>query len=280
MIRRIWIAVFTGLFLCIGALLTFNSLYATELHHTKTLDAADIKKINIRTELLDVTLYESKDEHIHASISGYASKLSSYDIHIVQDEHTLNIRSLETNAVATSVSFSKTITLQVYLPSSMLDDLSIYTTFGSLYADENMDSKQLTFKSTLGGVYLEKVQAKKLVIDTSLGNIQINHLSGEAQVHTDSGNISILNWEPIGENQTIHTNKGNIHISLAKPLLQSKLHLYTNGHLSTTLDVQHIPYPDRFSSNGIHRIYGTVGTFPSPSRSIQIGSDTGQIIIE
>lgn len=275
----IWIGILTGLFLCISALLAFNSLYVTELHHTETIDADHIKTVNVRTELLDVTLYESKDDQIHASLSGSASRLSSYNIQIEREQDTLNIRSLETNAIATSVSFSKSISLQLYLPPSIFDKVSIYTIFGSLYAEDQMSSKLLHFKSTLGGAYIKDAHLEKIVAESNLGNIQIGKLYGGADIHTSSGNISISYWEPSEVTNLIHTHKGNIQISAGESNLPLTLDLFTNGILSTNLNLTPIPFEDSFKTTGLNRIYGTTGRVTTRVfSSIEVSSDTGQII--
>lgn len=272
-----WIILVAMIMLIAVGIVMVNSLNITDFDKEKSISAANIQHVTINSDITDVHLSESSDSQIHVHINGSASKLSNYDVLLSAEDSHLHIRAIEKNAAVSSLSLTKTIRYHVYLPSNSLQSLSVQTKFGSLYANQPLTSEQLSFKSKLGGVYLDSYTGRKLTIDTGLGNVHINHLIGGASLTTSTGHVTVDRWQMPSELNHVKTNKGNIKVGIIQPPQALSFLLYSNGVVSTDLDVPSTAIPGPVTQIGMNRITGTLGQLPEDKGQLELSSDLGSI---
>ncbi|SDE90956.1 Putative adhesin [Fontibacillus panacisegetis] len=275
-----WISLLLLLVLIIAGIVGVNSLYTVDLDKEQSIEANGIENITISSDITDIYLSISPDNQIHAQITGIASKLSDYDVFLVSDNDHLHIQTLEKNAAISSLSLTKSVGLHIDLPANQLQNLTIRTKFGSVYAEQPLTTENFSFKSNLGGIYLDSYAGQELTVDSGLGNIQIKKLEGDASLTTSSGQITIEQWRPLNKQNKVQTNKGNIEVGITSSSQALSFLFYSNGLVRTDLDASFTTVPAPLSQIGMNRIAGKLGEMTDHPAKLEIGSDTGKIIVK
>ncbi len=274
-----WISLLLLLVLIITTIVGVNSLYTAQFDKTKSMEADQINDITVISDITDVHLSLSSDHQVHAKITGTASRLSDYDVFLLADKDHLHVRAIENNAAMSLLSLNKSVRLQIDLPADKLRNVNIQTKFGSVYADQPLKANTLQFKSDLGGIYLDSYIGQQLTADSTLGNIQIMRLEGNASLNTSAGHVTIKEWQPLTGHNRILTNKGDIKVGLTASAKALFFHLYSNGVVRTDLDAAFTPSAASLSQFGMNQIAGSLGEATDHNAQLEISSDTGKIIL-
>lgn len=274
-----WVSLVLLLLLIFAAIVGVNSLYTADFNESKSIGAQHIRDITISSDITDIYLSLSSDDQVYAKMIGTASKLSDYDVLLHPEDDQLHIRAVENNAAVSSLSLNKTVRLQIELPEDKLRNVTVQSKFGSVYAEQPLIANTLIFKSNLGGMYLHSYTGQELTANSTLGNIQIMRLEGNASLTTGSGHITIEKWQPLTGHNRILTNKGNIEIGLTPPSGALSFLLYSNGIVRTDLNASFASAPSSLSRIGLNQIAGNLGEADDPKAQLEISSDTGKIIV-
>ncbi|GAB6928905.1 hypothetical protein JCM10914A_28880 [Paenibacillus sp. JCM 10914] len=274
-----WVSLVLLLLLSIATIVGVNSLFTADFNESTSIEAQHIKDITISSDITDIYLSLSSDHQVHARITGTASKLSDYGVFLLPEDDHLHIRAVEKNAAVSSLSLNKSVRLQIDLPADKLRNVTVQSKFGSVYAEQPLMADTFKFKSNLGGMYLDSYTGQELTADSTLGNIQIMRLEGNASLTTGSGHVTIAKWQPLTGHNRILTNKGNIEVGLTPPSQALFFHIYSNGIVRTDLDASFTSVPASFSRIGMNQIAGNLGETADHGARLEISSDTGKIVV-
>lgn len=199
------LAAAVGLLALTGCSHSQSSALANEL--TFSLD--DISEVTISYDEEKVTFYEAKSDNL--TIKEYMTEnKSSY--YAKTDESSHSIKISEGGKPFFKGSFSRYI--EVYLPASYHENLTVTTTDGDIDSSEpELSLNALRVDSTAGTVQLNTVEAQSIHLSTTSGILDAGCLDADTvRIDTTSGSLSC---KKLVGNVTYTTTSGNADIQSA-----------------------------------------------------------------
>lgn len=98
--------------------------------------------------------------------------------------------------------------IEVYLPISYANALSIKTTSGTIEALDEYACSQIHIESSSGSISLNTVTAETANFKSSSGSVHCENVNGNTNIHTTSGRISFGN---ITGSVSVESSSGSIH---------------------------------------------------------------------
>lgn len=194
-----------GLLILTGCSHKQSSTPANEL----TFSLKDISEVTISYDEEKVTFYESENDEL--TIKEYMTEnKSSY--HAKVDQSSNSIKISEGGKPFFKDGFYRYI--EVYLPTSYRESLTITTTDGDIDISElEMTLNALRIDSTAGTVKLNTVEAQNIHLSTTSGVLEADRLDADTiRVDTTSGNFSC---HTLDGNAAYTTTSGNADIQSA-----------------------------------------------------------------
>lgn len=202
----------------ISTLLHGNFIEIT-IDEEKTFNIDNLNKIYIETLSTDINLIPTDNDEIKVALFGKSKAnsekfLPQIDLIAENEGNKLNIKVNHTNN--TSFGFFTYIesntTLKIYIPKKYVNDINIKTNFGDLNIND-LNINDFSYNSDSGNVVLESFTSKHSTIESSYGEIKAIKFSGDLDVRSTSGDVSIeyLNFN---NNVDIESSYGDIKLKL------------------------------------------------------------------
>lgn len=182
-----------------------NSEMANELHFS----LEEISDVTISYDEEAITFYEADNDEL--VIKEYMTKnKTSYHADVTEDKNSIHIS--EGSKPFFKNGFSRHI--EVYLPASYRDALTITTTDGNIdISDVDLQLSKLRIDSTAGTVKLNKITASDIYLSTTSGTLELGSISADTiRLDTTSGNITC---DELTGNVTYTSTSGNADIKSA-----------------------------------------------------------------
>ncbi|MGM0898544.1 MAG: DUF4097 family beta strand repeat-containing protein [Bacillota bacterium] len=175
--------------------------------------------------------------------------------------------------------FNRSSTLQVYVPESGLDSLSVGSTNGAIQADD-IQAADISFEANNGRIELDAVESETVDVETANGRIELTDVDADMTVRASNGRIIFTDVS--GE---LEAKANNGRIDLTVDTLDFPVELETNnGHIE--IHTENEPDNARIEAridNGSIDVYGRENeqsVFGDGDVLIQLISNNGRIVVE
>lgn len=248
------IIIVCGLFIIITNLRDFNIKGKVERGEqaVETYNAAELEKLTIESSSTNIKLLPTDDNEIKLKFYNSANKSLDLSNYVAGN---LSGRELTLEVHSTKKWFSlfdfTSETLEVSLPSELLDKLTVESKSGNIEANEihtldsvnleaysgnvevaNSDTAQFKVSTKSGNIKLEQVNTDEIELEASSGNVKLTSFTAETlSAETKSGNITVkgdaasvnmeassgnitLDLEQLTANSKLSSSSGNIKLSL------------------------------------------------------------------
>ena len=213
----------------------FSSLQFTgwgklEAMHEQTVSAADIEQIALDFGSMDISVTVTDEEDIRI-VQLASSKLSPGEFFTLENANgELRVSQGESRRIFGLFSFGVSQKLELYLPKSYAQSLSVTTRSGNVTLLSELITQELSFiltsgdlsggsvtgggriqvRVTSGNINLGAVSCEEYDISASSGNIDIASLKGTGSAQSTSGNVTIGALE--GARHDIQASSGDIRL--------------------------------------------------------------------
>ncbi|MBS4214606.1 DUF4097 family beta strand repeat-containing protein [Neobacillus rhizophilus] len=208
---------------------TFSSV---DVHEKKDVSAKDISNIIIDSPTVDVKVQPTSGNKIEADFSGKVGKKSKdlYKLDIDEDGDTVTITMEKENKFQFMMFNFTKVSLNVKVPEKVYHSIEIAAASADISLDK-MEAKKLaietqsgdidvrdaaiedtlTLKASSGDIIAKDNRANRLSIESSSGDIRINdHEAKEVELFTSSGDI--VSDYLVSENIKMNTSSGDIFV--------------------------------------------------------------------
>lgn len=249
----------------------------------KTINAAGIDTLNIKTLYGGVAFIPSNTDEIKVRLVGTASETLAKDctIDATEDSSTwtvnvcrktnkfhigIDINELK-NLIANRENRLKT---EVTIPDKMFKSINVKSDTGSIQL-KNVKAEQLVVKSDTGAIALDRFEGNDLELRSDTGRITVGDGQGNVRLRTNTGSIETKLRE-VGDNVEIRTDTGSIKLQLGSVPPSVKFDLSSDvGRV--TLDVPGVD----LSENSRNAVMGTIG---DGNKKVLAQTNTGSIKVE
>lgn len=177
-------------------------------------DIADIKEIEISYISEKIILYPSDSDEL--VVKEYLNTTGENMPAIIKNENgRLQVKSGKSqkswwNIFQIPLGVEK---IEVYLPMSYRNSLSLSTVSGSVTSDQSWEMNKVSANSTSGAIKIAGISAKQFSLSTVSGKIVAGKLTGSGNASTTSGSISLESKKVDGD---IHasTVSGSVKITV------------------------------------------------------------------
>ncbi|MEL7609085.1 MAG: DUF4097 family beta strand repeat-containing protein [Bacillota bacterium] len=202
-----------------------------EAVHEQTVSAADIESIALDFSSMDISVTVTDESDIRI-VQLASAKLSPREFFTLENLNgELRISQPESRRLFNFFSFGVNQKLELYLPKSYAQSLSVKTRSGNVTLLSELIAQEISFdlssgklsgnsvtgvkrvdvRVTSGDISLGAVSCEEYDINASSGNIDIASLKGTGEVLTRSGNITIDALE--GIRHDIQASSGDIRVA-------------------------------------------------------------------
>lgn len=194
----------------IGTLLTFKSKSLTEeLIETKEMNR-DFTRITIESDNAAIEVIPSHSETTKVEFYGNKKKKKRYEFTTDVTGETLTVSLKEVRKIFFKF-FYDSVTLKVYIPEKMYENVQILNDNGTIEAN-TLQSKELRLQTDNGRIVLEEASAQQVNAHSSNGEIYMKNITAtNVETRSDNGTVSLtdVTGDIIGK-----VNNGQITLKL------------------------------------------------------------------
>ncbi|MCM0649211.1 DUF4097 domain-containing protein [Clostridium swellfunianum] len=185
----------------IGAIIIFTSPKAIfsrekgnlDVDEIKTVTLKGIKDIKVNVSSASINIIPSSEAELKAHLNGNIISMSPYrkpDLECYASGSTLYV-NVKTNTKITLGFYSSSLKLDVYLPSSYIDELKLTSSSGSIHVKE-LELSSLQCNSSSGSTTIDNVIADNFDHSSSSGSLTINGLTSKtSKLSSSSGSMRV-----------------------------------------------------------------------------------------
>lgn len=287
------------MFICfgLGTLITYAAngwsfsfdKYTVTANDTKASDINGIKEIIIDISSADLNIIPEDREDIKAVLSG--SILSSSEV--MKPELTLSKSTEKINIGLKSQkvyfgAINITLKVDIFLPKSYAENLTIDTSSGDFNLNEKMTLKNVSFSLSSGDINIKDLTCDKFEYETSSGSLEAGILNTKTiKFHSSSGDMNIasftgditgdissgeisVKYSSFNNNVNLHASSGEINL-----VLPENAEFYINAECSSG-DVE-CQFPVTMS--GKQEKNSIKGTVKSDTNKVVLSTSSGDITI-
>ncbi|MBD2868062.1 DUF4097 family beta strand repeat-containing protein [Paenibacillus arenilitoris] len=202
----------------------------------RTVEAAGIDTINVRTSSIDVEVVRGKSDAVQIRLDGRASEkyLDRFELIAEQDDNGLLIEGTYKDMFFVGFNFVN-VDLIVEIPDRLWQSLEVNSNSGNIDLEnvraasasaesgsgnlelENMQADDMSLKSGSGNIEVDGLTAKNVTLQTGSGGLEMeNYTADQIKATSESGNITLENGQGAVQGRT---DSGNIRLT-ADELLQ------------------------------------------------------------
>jgi DUF4097 and DUF4098 domain-containing protein YvlB len=175
-----------------------------ELVNTQKIGLDQVNGIEVLYRSEKVTLFKGTENTL--IIKEYMSKNNSnYYARITSAGNKLTI---ERGRRPLGLFYAVHARVEIYLPVSYTNALSVKTTSGKIEFPDEYACSQINIESSSGSISVNTIMAETANFKNSSGGIHCENVNGNTDIHTTSGRISFGN---ITGNVSVESSSGSIH---------------------------------------------------------------------
>lgn len=263
----------------IGVIIFWYVSYTTNPEQQELLEEQtfneQIENMEIMVKNSRVGILPSDDSTARIALSG------------TNDDFTLNtdlsgtrlIIEVEERPRFSLFGFNHSSTLQVFVPASGLDSLSVDSTNGAIRVAD-IQASEVSLEANNGRIDLEAVESDRVDAETANGRVELTSIDADITIRASNGRIILR--EVAGE---VEAKANNGRIDLIVDRLDFPVDMETNnGHIEIRTDNE--PSNARIQArvdNGSINVYGLENEeslFGDGDVLIQLESNNGRIVVE
>ncbi len=274
-LRRVFLAsavILTSVWLLTGCSPAFLEGSSISIDEEKTVSAADITFLDIKTSSANINVIPAKTKDIH--VRYYGDAISLINTRFVLDTSvsggTLTIRT-ETEPFGISITVTRQLTLDISVPEDYDGDISVRCSSGNVKIDD-FSLGELKLDLSSGNVRLNSVTAELCDARLSSGNINAEGFSGDFEADISSGNITIA-YSEFSNNIKTRASSGNTTIKLPEDAAFYLDASVSSGRIHNDFPMTVTPS----DNNDKKRVQGTVG---NGDNTITLHASSGNITVE
>lgn len=263
----------------LGVIISFYILGQTDPANQQVLEEKsfdeEIDDVEITVENSRVELLPSDDETTRIVFSGNDD---DFTLSAELESGRLNIEVGDRSPFF-NFDFNRSYTLQVYLPESGLNSLSVDSDNGAIEANE-IEAAKLALEADNGRIILESIDSNTIEIETDNGRVELKGTEADIDVRSSNGRIM---FSDVSGDLTAQANNGRIELDTET--LDFPVHFDTdNGRIEIRTDSE--PANARIEArvdNGSIDVYGRENeetVFGNGYVLIQLTSNNGSITVE
>lgn len=235
-----------GLFIIITNLRDFNIKGKVERGEqaAATYNAAELEKLTIESSSTNIKLLPTDDNEIKLRLYNSASKSLDLSNYVAGDfsgrELSLEVRS--TKKWFSLFDFTSE-TLEVSLPSELLDKLIVESKSGNIEVNEIHTLDSINLEAYSGNIEVASSDTAQFKVTTKSGNIALEQVNtDEIELEAASGNVKLTSFT--AETLSAETNSGNMTVKGDAASVNMEA---TSGNI--TLDLKQLTANSKLTSN-------------------------------
>jgi DUF4097 and DUF4098 domain-containing protein YvlB len=207
-----------GLFTVSGGAFSFGN--NVEINERETIPSKNIKEMKVNVDVGEIRIRESKNDDITIHFHGNVPKKVKEQLTFNVEEQSTSVEVVvsQSNKFFMQIPFinsdiSSERTLDVSLPKNLLDKFEVKADVGDIHIDQ-INSSGLTAHSDVGDIYVNQFKGIGTFV-SSVGDIELEKISGKINAKTDTGEIDI-NLEEMKDDIELSSDVGDITITFVK----------------------------------------------------------------
>lgn len=175
--------------------------------------------------------------------------------------------------------FNRSYSLQVHVPASGLESLTVESNNGTIQA-KDIEARELSLEADNGRIGLERVESERVAIETANGAVDVSDMDADIAIRSSNGRIIFTDVS--GE---LQAKANNGRIELTTGTLNSPIDFETNnGRID--IHTENEPANARIQArvdNGSIDVYGRDSgqvSFGSGEVLVKLVSQNGRIVVE
>lgn len=239
-----------------------------------TLDAKEVRNIEIETILTDVSFTVSNLNQISVRLVGNVRDKKKERLkfeHQVAPDGTLQINVEEPVNAGINFGPGSRLHLQVNIPQKQYEQVKIQTSMADIRASA-LEASYYTLRSNMGNIEIDGFKGKELNVETDTGDIRAKAVDSKVELKSDTGNIENLVLARLTNAVSVETDTGDITIVLKTKPQATSLNLRSDtGDISSNLSDINYDVKEE------HELQGSIGT---NGAVVKVRSSTGDITLE
>ncbi|REK69111.1 DUF4097 family beta strand repeat-containing protein [Paenibacillus paeoniae] len=259
-----------------GSNTTFESIrnvLATEVSEQETIDASDIRNLDISSGSTDVVLVPGSGSDVVIKLEGWASKnyVKNLKIESSKKEGTLQL-SLKSDRGFRFGFGLNGVKMTVELPEKTWSQLSVDLNSGNL-AVQGINAENTKLHTNSGNVKATELKtSNNLIVTVNSGNLNLRSITAKSMdLTTQSGNLSMKGYE--SDNISFKVGSGNVHFKDGTAALKGK-----TGSGNIKVEADSITR-DTELNTGAGNVTITLANNPN-SLSVQFKASSGEGVIQ
>lgn len=216
-----------------GTVLTFSrSNTVVQISEEKTFSGDAIQTVQIETDNADVEVMPTEESAVRVELAGKGNPDNKITFDADVEGDTLVVNLEEKQQKFFTIGFiSSDVTLNVYLPKSTYESLSITNRNGRVQLSQ-LSSKKVNVRVNNGQVNAKNIASEAVMVQADNGKISLDHVDGTINGRVSNGSIKVATKD-LDRSMQLKSNNGSITVQTEKEPTNTTFNVHKdNGEIN------------------------------------------------